>query len=132
MITHLDEAIARINDTHLTTQEREEAIHYLKQHPNPAGVAPLVQALEDGDPGIRWAAAEALSAFPLAELRPLLEALVRSPDSVWLREGAHHVLTHLRRTEEIQQVQALRDALQGEGAIYATEMAAVKLLEHIS
>jgi HEAT repeat protein len=52
----------------------------------------LVTCLEDEDLEVRWLAAEALIGLDTAALVPLLEALTRRAGSVWLCEGAHHVL----------------------------------------
>lgn len=57
----------------------------------------LVRALEDRDGDVRWLAAEALIALQAAALRPLFEALCRTSTSMQLRDGAHHVLSGIRR-----------------------------------
>ncbi|MEW6141695.1 MAG: HEAT repeat domain-containing protein [Chloroflexota bacterium] len=57
----------------------------------------LVKALEDREFDIRWLSAEALINIGSEVLIPLLEALINKPDSVWLREGAHHVLHDMDR-----------------------------------
>ena len=59
----------------------------------------LVGALEDEDGDIRWLAAEALTTMKRHGLEALLGALIQRSDSVWLREGAHHVLHSLRETD---------------------------------
>ncbi len=59
---------------------------------DPATAPALVQALQDESFGVRWLAAEGLIGMTCDGLEPLLEALVCDSDSVWLREGAHHVL----------------------------------------
>lgn len=55
----------------------------------------LVEALMDEESDIRWLAAEALIAIGRDGLEPLLRALEEHPESVWLRQGAHHVLHDL-------------------------------------
>ena len=53
----------------------------------------LVSALEDSDQDVVWLAAEALRKFKKIAWPYLMRALVKSkPDSVLLRQGAHHVL----------------------------------------
>ena len=58
----------------------------------------LVSTLEDHNFGVRWLAAEGLINIGRDALGPLLKALIKNPDSVWLREGAHHVLHDLAKT----------------------------------
>lgn len=63
-----------------------------------AAAAPaLVQTLEDQDAGVRWLAAEGLIRMREAGLRPLFRALIDRPESLRLREGAHHILHDLAK-----------------------------------
>ena len=55
----------------------------------------LVDALEDHDFSVRWIAAEGLIHIGYTGLIPLLEALRKKIDSVWLREGGHHIIHDL-------------------------------------
>ena len=64
----------------------------LGQIGDPSVAVALIKSLEDEHPGIRWLAAEALIALRLAGLKAVLEALVHHSDSLWLREGAHHII----------------------------------------
>ncbi len=57
----------------------------------------LLATLEDSNFGVRWLAAEGLIAIGRDSLLPLFEALTKCPESVWLREGAHHVLHDLSK-----------------------------------
>jgi HEAT repeat protein len=57
----------------------------------PLAAPALVRAMEDQDFGVRWLAAEGLIGLKRAGLAPLLQALANHPDSVFIREGAHHV-----------------------------------------
>ena len=74
---------------------RWEAAKALAEIADPATAPALVAALEDEGPGIRWIAGEGLIALSQNGLVPLLHALARKADSVWLRQGAHHVLRTL-------------------------------------
>jgi HEAT repeat protein len=67
----------------------------LGQIADPAAADALVQTLEDERSGVRWLAAEGLIALRRDGLTALLKALIRHSDSVWLREGAHHVIHSL-------------------------------------
>lgn len=78
---------------------RWEAAKALTAVRDPRAVPALVDALEDEDGGIRWLAAEGLCGIGRMALGPLLRALINRADSVWLREGAHHVLRDLARRD---------------------------------
>ena len=76
---------------------RWEAAKSLSEIGDPAAAPALVKTLEDRDAGIRWLAAEGLITMRRACLKALLEALIDRPDSLLLREGAHHVLHDLAK-----------------------------------
>jgi len=61
----------------------------------PSAAPALVRAMEDQDFGVRWLAAEGLIGLKRDGLKPLLQSLARHPESVWMREGAHHVFRML-------------------------------------
>jgi len=71
---------------------RWEAIEALGRIGDPVAASAIVDALRDDDMDVRWAASNALIELDRAALKPLLEALTKELDSVWLREGAHHIL----------------------------------------
>ena len=48
---------------------------------------------------VRWLAAQGLIAIGPDAITPILKALIERPDSIWMREGAHHVLHDLARGE---------------------------------
>jgi len=88
--------------THSKGWTRWEAAKALGQIDGDSATAALVGALEDSNFDIRWLAAEGLIRRGRTALRPLLEALMKNPESVYLREGVHHVLhdiedTHIRQ-----------------------------------
>jgi hypothetical protein len=58
---------------------------------------PLVVALEDENIGVQWVAAEALIFQGPQVIPPLLKALIADPESLLLRQGAHHVLHDLAK-----------------------------------
>jgi HEAT repeats len=92
---------------------RWEAAKALGQIRDPRATPALVDALEDVDPAVRWLAAGGLLALGQQGLVALLEALEQCSDSLWLREGAHHVLHTLIRDgladEAVPVLQALED-----------------------
>jgi HEAT repeat protein len=81
------------------SQTRWEAAKALSQIADPTSIPALLEALEDDDTDVRWLAAEALASIGPPSARPLLETLIERIDSVWTREGTHHVLGQLRDTE---------------------------------
>jgi HEAT repeat protein len=80
-------------------QVRWEAAKALVEIADPAAAPALIRSLEDENSDIRWLAAEALIASGKAGLVPLLRALEERADSLWLREGAHHVLVESEKTD---------------------------------
>ena len=80
---------------HANHTRRWEAAKALSEIADPMTAPALVATLEDSSPDIRWLAAEGLIALERAALPSLLQALMAHSESVWLREGAHHVLCTL-------------------------------------
>jgi HEAT repeat protein len=76
---------------------RWEAAKALGDIRDPAAAPALVAALEDEVFDVRWLAAKGLIALRGEGLVPLLRALLERSDSLWLREGAHHVFHDLVR-----------------------------------
>lgn len=92
---------------------RWEAAKALGQIADPLAAPALVNALEDRHGSVRWLAASALIAIGCSSLEPLLRALEQRSESVWLREGAHHILhdlSHLAAAPQLEPVlRALHD-----------------------
>jgi HEAT repeat protein len=116
---------------------RWEAAKALSQIGSPKAAQSLVEALEDDQFSIRWLAAEGLIALGRAGLKPLLEALWQTPDSIRLREGAHHVLHDLVTQEsldkqllaQLRAVLAALNYLDPAVALPLTVMPALKTLK---
>ena len=96
-------------------QVRWESAKALAELATPNAAGSLVEALEDDDGGVRWVAAEGLIAIGPAMLDPLLHALLHHSERMWLREGAHHVLSEVRKRDpEVKAViQPVIDGLEG-------------------
>jgi HEAT repeat protein len=94
-------------------QVRWEATKALGDIGDPETASVLTAALEDEDFDVRWLAAEGLIALRNQGLEPLLKALTERPQSVWLREGAHHVLHDLAKAGLHKRVASLLEALEG-------------------
>jgi len=73
----------------------------------------LVHTLEDEKAAVRWLAATALINLGREALVPLLRGLEGHSDSIWFRDGAHHVLRSLIKDgvgdEAIPVLEALED-----------------------
>lgn len=81
-------------------EKRDDIMHWevakaLSQIGSSKAAEILVNTLEDNEFSVRWIAAEGLIHIGDDTLGPLLTALKNRSDSVWLREGAHHVLHDL-------------------------------------
>jgi HEAT repeat protein len=76
---------------------RWEAAKALGQIGDAAAAKALVAALDDKEFDVHWLAAEALITIGRGAIEPLLEALADHGDkSLWLRQGAHHVLHDMK------------------------------------
>ena len=127
MIQTVEEAITVLEQPIGASIAREDAIHFLRNHPSDEGAERLVAALSDDDAGVRWAAAQALIDYGEQALRPLLRALTQRAGDYNLREGAHHVLHENPNAAIRQQAAELIKALRGPGADVATMQVASKL-----
>jgi HEAT repeat protein len=78
---------------------RWEAAKALGEIGAPEAAPFLVRALEDEQFDVRWLAAVGLIGMNIKGLKPLLHALMEQSDSVFLREGAHHVIHDLTKGE---------------------------------
>jgi HEAT repeat protein len=74
---------------------RWEAAKALCEIGNSAATSALIKSLEDKMFDVRWLSAQGLITIGNKTIAPILQALIEKSDSVWLREGAHHVLHDL-------------------------------------
>jgi hypothetical protein len=78
-----------------------------------ASAAPaLVRTLEDEKAAVRWLAATALINLGRDALAPLLKGLEGHSDSIWFRDGAHHVLRSLIRDGVADEAIPVLEALE--------------------
>jgi HEAT repeat protein len=114
-------------------QVRWEVAKALGEIADPEAAPALVSGLEDRDFDVRWLAAVGLIAIGRDALVPLLEELVKRPESLWLRQGAHHVLLNLTDAESAGIVApvllALEDVEPEVGVIEPATTAAERLKE---
>ncbi len=97
--------------------QRWEAVKALGQIGDPVAIPLLINALEDDDSDVRWLAAEGLIQFGTDSLKPILEELMDRYHSVFLREGAHHVIHNLGLARIKNQIDPLLAALKDEEMI---------------
>jgi HEAT repeat protein len=92
--------------------QRWEAAKALGQIGDPAAVGVLVKTLEDKIFDLRWLAAEGLISIGRPSIVPLLHRLIEKTDSVWVREGAHHVFHDLHDPKSKIILRPVLDALE--------------------
>ena len=111
---------------------RWEVVKALQDIADPAVAPALVRALEDREFGVRWLAAEGLVNMGRRSLASLLKALTERGDSVWLREGAHHVLKAMSRRglpEPVEPVLAALEDVEPELVVPPVARDALKLIQ---
>jgi len=100
----------------LSSQEenvRWEAAKALSHIKDPATAPALAKALMDERFEVQWLAAEALIALGQDAVVPILRELTSSYGSLYLRQGAHHVLHALERKRMLEpRVQRVIDELR--------------------
>ena len=110
---------------------RWEAAKALSEIRGKSAAAALVVALEDESFGIRWLAAEGLVALGRHTLPLLLPALVKRAGSIWLREGALHVLHLLAHQGLGDETRPVVAALEGPDPTVAVPLAAGDAIEKL-
>lgn len=110
---------------------RWEAAKALVEIGDPSAAPALVIALEDGKAAVRWLAATALINLGHDALVPLLEGLEGSSDSIWFRDGAHHVLRSLIRDGEAGEAIPVLEALENLEPAVEAPIAAYHVLEEM-
>jgi HEAT repeat protein len=84
-------------------QIRLEAVSALGKIRDPKTASPLTDMLMDEETGVRWAAMESLINIGREALRPLLEKFIKDFESLWLREGVHHILHVFKDRHELHE-----------------------------
>jgi HEAT repeat protein len=91
----------------------------------------LVHTLEDEKSAVRWLAATALINLGRDALVPLLRGLEGSSDSIWFRDGAHHVLRSLVRDGVAEEAIPVLEALENLEPAVEAPVAAYHVLEDL-
>lgn len=103
----------------------------LGQIRDPSTAEALVGVLEDDSFAVRWLAREGLIALGRRAILPLLRALALRSSSVWLREGAHHVLRGLKSQRLRSQMEPVVAALDGPAPVPDVARAAETIVSRI-
>ena len=111
---------------------RWEAAKTLRQIGDAGATRALIKALDDRMFDVRWLAAEGLIAIGREALVPLLEALINHADSLWLREGAHHVLHDTNQRGLAGILRPVIRALEGVEPSVEAPLAARKAIEALT
>jgi HEAT repeat protein len=110
---------------------RWEAAKALTKIGDPAASQSLIKLLEDKMFDMRWIAAEGLITIGRKALIPLLSALTKRGDSLWLREGAHHVIHDLMREDLKEVFGPVLDAMEKPEGELTVPIAAEKALAEL-
>ncbi len=74
---------------------RWEAMKVIEEIGMPESIPVFIEALDDDKSDIRWIAAEGLIRLGKYSLEPLLKEVTENYDSVFVLNGAHHVISEL-------------------------------------
>jgi HEAT repeat protein len=90
-----------------------------------------VRVLDDNKAAVRWLAGEALINLGRDALAPLLRGLEGSSDSIWFRDGAHHVLRSLVREGVAEEAIPVLEALENLEPRIEAPIAAYHVLQEL-
>ena len=108
---------------------RWEAAKALSEIGDARATDALIKALTDKVFDVRWLAAEGLCTIGVTALPALLKAVINNPESIWLREGAHHILHELNNERVSDVVNPLMRALMDSDANLEVPLLAKKALD---
>ena len=105
LVHHEPESIPALLDAleNPKAQIRWEAVRALGDIRNPEIAPALTDMLMDEDTGVRWASMESLIKLGRNSLRPILEKFIKEFESLWLREGVHHILRVFNDRHELRE-----------------------------
>ncbi|MGD8517145.1 MAG: HEAT repeat domain-containing protein [Anaerolineae bacterium] len=111
---------------------RWEAAKALCEIADPSAAPVLVDTLEDEKAAVRWLAATALINLGRDALAPLLRGLEGHSDSIWFRDGAHHVLHSLIRDDVADEAIPVLEALENLEPCVEAPIAAYHVLQDLN
>lgn len=111
--------------THPKQIYRLEAVKTLMEINDPLAIPLFLEICSDDDPDIRWIAAEGLIKQGPVSFIPVLKMLTKDSDSIYIREGAYHILHHLRtKFPARDKLQELLNILEkNDQAVYVSALA---------
>lgn len=125
------QATTVLNDRNQLEERRVAAAHFLGDYGTEESAAVLVSALDDDDPGVRWAASEALAKMGDLVMPALLRAMVQPHCSLRLIDGAKHVFHNSSsdnvRAETTQLLQTMHGSSQSVAVMSAASALMTKL-----
>ncbi|MCL4535876.1 MAG: HEAT repeat domain-containing protein [Bacteroidetes bacterium] len=99
---------------HQNWRVRWEAVKALSEIADPSSAPALVRRIvEDEHDDIRWIAERGLIVIGREGLAPLMQALIEHADSIWVLQGAHHILHVLARRGLSDLVSPVLAAIEG-------------------
>ena len=110
---------------------RWEAAKALGQIGDPAAITILIQSLEDEIFDVRWLASEGLIGIGRPVLAPLLHRLMKRPESIWLREGAHHIFHGIYTQDTASILKPVLNALENDETSLQIPLAAKVALDKL-
>ncbi len=110
---------------------RWEGAKALGRIAEPSAAPALVKTLEDEKAAVRWLAATALINLGRDALVPLLQGLEGHSDSLWFRDGAHHVLHSLVKDGVADEAIPVVEALENLEPCVEAPIAAYHVLEEL-
>jgi len=112
---------------------RREVMKTLQQIGDSSSIPIFIQALEDEESEIRWIAAEGLISLGTESIEPLLKALVKNSESIFVCSGAHHVFHEFKKKNRLPvgfQADKLLSALKNPGWSGTVKTTAYELLKN--
>lgn len=110
---------------------RWEEAKALGEIADPRAASALVSTLEDEKAAVRWLAATALINLGRDAVVPLLRGLEGHSDSIWFRDGAHHVLCSLIRDGVADEATPVLEALEDIEPCIEAPIAAYQVLQDL-
>lgn len=107
---------------------RWEAIKAISEIGSKDAIPILINAMEDEEFDVRWLAAEGLIDIGHSSVYPLLKAFISDKDSIYLKEGVHHVLKGLELRRKFYDKYEIIKALESFAARTTLELKVISML----
>jgi len=110
---------------------RWEALKTLAEISDPHSGSLFIFALNDEESDIRWVAAEGLISLGKQGVITTLEGLISNFDSVYFRNGAHHVLKEFSKKHPSTEIKRLLSSLKKADTEYYSPAIVLKLIRKL-